>query len=32
MTALDIFQYGLIGAVVLVGVVGIIIVVLKEDT
>jgi len=31
MTALDIFQYGLIGAVVVVGVVGIIVVVLKED-
>ncbi len=31
MTALDIFQYGLIAAVVVVGVVGIIIVVLKEE-
>ncbi len=31
MTALDMFQYGLIGVVVVVGVVGIIVVVLKEE-
>jgi len=31
MTALDMFQYGLIGVVVIVGVVGIIVVVLKEE-
>jgi len=31
MTALDIFQYALIGGVVIVGVVGIVIVVRSED-